>query len=218
MSKEVAALLQNSLTENDRIRKRPLVAFGFAFLAILGVAVLDWAPGGSSRHRPSDHAGMDSDRDGCGHLLRCAGTGAVYQSHDCPLAEDSCTDFRRKLSESPGRGRAAAGLRTGALNTLTVGSHSAEFLNDLLVAAVDVVATVDDGLPFRDEASADEARTGTKIGGLDHRARQLRGSVNDRAMAVDGNVRAHTHHFACMQETVFENGLADDGSALSLRG
>jgi len=38
MSKEVAALLQNSLTENDRIRKRPLVAFGFAFLAMLSPA------------------------------------------------------------------------------------------------------------------------------------------------------------------------------------
>ena len=39
MSKEVVAMLQNSLIENDRIRKRQLVAFGFAFLATLGVLV-----------------------------------------------------------------------------------------------------------------------------------------------------------------------------------
>src|SRR6516165_6286427 len=104
------------------------------------------------------------------------------------------------------------------MNTLNAGSHSAEFLNDVLVAAVDVVDTFDDRLAFRDEPSEDEARTGTKIGSLDDRARQFRGSVKERAMAVDGNVRAHTHHFACMQETVFENGLTDDGSAPSLGG
>jgi apolipoprotein N-acyltransferase len=35
MSKELAALVQNSLAENDRIRKRQRVAFGFGFLAML---------------------------------------------------------------------------------------------------------------------------------------------------------------------------------------
>ena len=33
----MAAILQDSLAENDRIRKRQLVAFGFAFLATLSV-------------------------------------------------------------------------------------------------------------------------------------------------------------------------------------
>jgi hypothetical protein len=56
MSKEVVAILQNSLTENERIRKRQLAGFAFALLAMLSV-VLDWPPRGSSRHAHSDDAG-----------------------------------------------------------------------------------------------------------------------------------------------------------------
>src|SRR5215469_343383 len=81
--------------------KAPTASLRFC-VPCLECAVLDWVPDGSSRRRPSDHAGMDRDRDGCGHLLRWAGPGAVYQSHDGPLAEDSCTDFPRKLSDRPG--------------------------------------------------------------------------------------------------------------------
>ena len=37
MSKEVVAILQNSLTENERIRKRQLAGFAFALFAMLSV-------------------------------------------------------------------------------------------------------------------------------------------------------------------------------------
>ena len=37
MSKEMVAILQNSLAENEQIRKRQLAAFGVLFLAMLSV-------------------------------------------------------------------------------------------------------------------------------------------------------------------------------------
>jgi hypothetical protein len=63
--------------------------------------------------------------------------------------------------------RARAALGWGSGNALDVSSDGLEFLDDTLVAPVDVVDAVDNGFAFRDKSSEDEARTGTKIRSLD---------------------------------------------------
>ena len=63
MSKEMVAILENSLAENEQIRNHQLAALGVLFLAML--CVLWWI----------------GHLAGCGYLLRRSSTGAVYQLH-----------------------------------------------------------------------------------------------------------------------------------------
>jgi hypothetical protein len=79
MSKGMVAILQNSLAENEQIRKRQLAAFGVLFLAMS--SVLLWIG------RLAGQASTDSRTMvvwaviASGYLLPCARTGAVYQPH-----------------------------------------------------------------------------------------------------------------------------------------
>ena len=113
-----------------------------------------------------------------GHLAGHAGTAMLWAIGYGVLARRCMSITRRaaccKLSHRfPGRleqladSRARAALRSGAGNALDVRSDGLEFLDDTLVAPVDVVDAVDNGFAFRDKSGEDEARAGTKIRSLD---------------------------------------------------
>ena len=99
-----------------------------------------------------------------------------------------------------------------------VGAEGGEFFHDALVTTVDVIDAIDDGFAGSNQAGKDETGAGTEVGGLDDRAGEGGGAANDSAAAVDGDVRAHAHHFAGVEEAVFEDGFGDDGGAVGLSG
>ena len=110
------------------------------------------------------------------------------------------------------------GLRLLSMKAGDVSAQAGKFLDDVFVAAINMVNAIDDGLAGSEESGEDEAGAGAKIGSLDNGAGERRGAADDGAAAIDRDVRTHAHHFTGVEEAVFENSFGNDGSAVGLRG
>jgi len=134
---------------------RQLAAFGFAFLAVLSVHCFALAAWRVMLARPCFGLSVTvSWPRRCMSITRRA--ACCKLSHRFPGRLEQLADSR-----------ARAALGSGAGNALDVRSDGLEFLDDTLVAPVDVVDAVDNGFAFRDKSGEDEARAGTKIRSLD---------------------------------------------------
>ena len=75
-------------------------------------------------------------------------------------------------------------------------AEGAEFFDDTFVAAVDVIDALDCGFAAGDQCGEHQTGAGAKVGSLDSRAAEFRGTVDNSTVAVYGDVGAHPLHFA----------------------
>src|SRR5689334_2969047 len=94
------------------------------------------------------------------------------------------------------------------------GADGAQFLFNILVAAIDVIDTVDDGLTAGYESCEHQGGGGAQVGGEHGRGTERALAAHYGAATFDADVRTHSHELLGVHEAVFENVFRDDGSSL----
>src|ERR1019366_9518752 len=97
------------------------------------------------------------------------------------------------------------------------GAHSFQFFFDVLVAAVQVIDAVDDGLAVRDQGGEHERGGGAQVRGEDGGGAERSSAADDGAAAFDLDVRAHADQFLRVHKAVLKNVFRDDRRAFGLR-
>src|SRR5690242_13520957 len=100
------------------------------------------------------------------------------------------------------------------LDVADLRAERAELLLQRLVAAVEVVDAIDDGLPLGREPGDDQSGRRTQVGRHDVRTLQARYAAHDRRVALDGDVGAQALQLERVHEAILENSLGDDRRAL----
>src|SRR5712692_1851260 len=134
--------------------------------------------------------------------------------------------FYRKEREKPRRktlffmmfrklrnGSTDYGPSRSSMNPLDARAELRELLLDALVAAIEVIDSIDPRFALGNQTRDDEARRRAQVGRHDGCALQLADSAHDRRISRDLDVGAQALHFQGMHEPVLENGLGDDGGA-----
>src|ERR1700686_254165 len=142
--------------------------------------------------------------------LRCAVRGLI-----------AVREGARRLLSLPltlGRGGGRGSFREDVAHAADFGAYSFQFFFNVLVAAVQMIDAVDDGLSIRDEGGEHERGGGAQVGSEDGGGAQRSSAADDGAAAFDLNVGAHAYQFLRMHEAVLKNVFFDDRRAFGLRG
>src|SRR5438105_4217030 len=122
-----------------------------------------------------------------------AGRMTSMVASTCSLMTPSVSRSRRAI-RSVGTSRRSSSAKcpqNELMTPLDVGAQGAELVDEVLVAAVDVVGGAHDGLAVGAEAGHHQRGPGPDVVGLHRRARQAVDTTDDRVMALDPDVGAH---------------------------
>jgi hypothetical protein len=97
-----------------------------------------------------------------------------------------------------------------------LGAYAAELLFKVLVATVEVVDAVEDGLAVGDEGGQDERGGGAEVGAHDGGGLELGFAADGGGTAGDGDVGAHADELLDVHEAVFEDVFGDGAGAFGL--
>src|SRR5271155_1799734 len=98
------------------------------------------------------------------------------------------------------------------------GAHGFQFFFDVLVASIQVIDAVDDGLAVGDQGGKHQRGGGAQVRGEYGRGAKRSSAAYDGAAAFDLDIGAHAHKFLRVHEAVLEDILGDDRRACGLRG
>ena len=143
-----------------------------------------------------------------------------------PAAPMYCSQPTTARAMTPVRAGPCAGSKTacvlalvsrscrGSGNTTDLGAQRTEFFLDVLVAAIEMVDAVDDGVALGDQARQDQRSRGAQVGRHHRRAAELFDATDDGGVAIDLDVGAQAQQFVDVHEAVLEDRLADHAHAV----
>src|SRR5581483_3617289 len=133
-----------------------------------------------------------------------------------PLAMDRFVHVPREASALRSHRRGNGLLGENLSNSSDLRTHAAQLLLDMLVATVNVVDAVHNGLAVGNQRSQHQRSRRPQVGSQHRRRAQGSLPFHDGAVAFDLDIGSHAHQFLRVHEAVLEDILRDYRSAVGL--
>src|ERR1035441_6065736 len=146
------------------------------------------------------------------------GASPILDGMDCRVRFYTAVQKRISFRNNKQSCRIELLLAEDVAHASDLGAYGAEFFFEVLVAAVEVVDAVEDGLAVGDQGGEHERCGGAQVRAHDCGGLEWSASTDGGSAALHGDVRAHAVEFLHVHEAVLEDVFSDGGGAFGLGG